>query len=382
VPAHAQDTRAAQIAGAQAQKAATVEPPRRGWLEKTLGGLRERGDRIAPPIGFFPWFGSVYSGGAIAAGPGLRIPFGDTGEIKAYAGWSVRNYKAVTGEVTFPAVWRGRVQVTTRGRWVDAPTVPFYGLGNDSNDSDRTNLGLRPIEAMADVVVRPLPWLSVGGGADFLKFDTRRGGGSEPSVDEVYSPSALPGLGADPTLLRSFVHVGIDTRPDPGYARRGSVLRIEASQFTDLDSEGYDFRSYQIKAAQLVPVLNEHWVLALRGHLWTTDTRDGHAVPFFLLPYLGGSDELRSFSTLRFRDNHALFLSAEWRWPVTEMMDMAVFVDAGKVAATRGDLTLTGLTTSWGLGATFHTLRHTLVRLEAAHGRDGFRFVFGVGPTF
>jgi hypothetical protein len=215
-----------------------------------------------------------------------------------------------------------------------------------------------------------------------MQFNTRSAGSGNPPVDEIYSPADLPGLGQDLSLVRTFAHVEIDTRPDPGYARRGSVLRVVASQWTDLDSNGFDFRSYDLKAAQLVPLVNEHFVLALRGRLWTTDTRDGNAVPFYLLPHLGGSDELRSFSTLRFRDNHAMFLSAEWRWPVTELMDMGLFLDAGRVASARGDLSLSGLHTSYGLGATFHTLSQTLFRLDVAHGGDGFRVAFGVGPTF
>ena len=37
-------------------------------------------------------------------------------------------------------------------------------------------------------------------------------------------------------------------------------------------------------------------------------------MPFFLMPDLGGSRELRGFSNSRFRDRHSIMATAEFRW--------------------------------------------------------------------
>ena len=53
------------------------------------------------------------------------------------------------------------------------------------------------------------------------------------------------------------------------------------------------------------------------------------------MPELGGSHTLRGYSSWRFRDRNRLLLTGEYRWTAGPFVDMALFVDAGKVAARR-----------------------------------------------
>ena len=65
-----------------------------------------------------------------------------------------------------------------------------------------------------------------------------------------------------------------------------------------------------------------------------------------------------------------------------EFLDMALFVDAGTVAADHRDLDLSGLATSVGLGARIHTARSTFMRIEVARSREGIRLIMGTGAVF
>lgn len=123
-------------------------------------------------------------------------------------------------------------------------------------------------------------------------------------------------------------------------------------------------------------------MVGLRALVTTIAAGDGRGAPHFLLPSLGGGDELGSYPTLRFRAPHLVALSAEYRWMPARILDRAVFVDAGKAVTRRRDLDLAGLRRSAGLGARFHTARDTLLRLEVAHGAEGLHFVIDVGPAF
>ena len=68
--------------------------------------------------------------------------------------------------------------------------------------------------------------------------------------------------------------------------------------------------------------------------------------------------------------------------PSHMFLDVALFYDAGKVASRRADLNLSGLHHNWGLGFRFHSPRATPLRIEFAHGREGFNIVFSGAAAF
>jgi outer membrane protein assembly factor BamA len=103
-----------------------------------------------------------------------------------------------------------------------------------------------------------------------------------------------------------------------------------------------------------------------------TDAGAGQQVPFYYQPTLGGSQQLRGFREFRFRDQNSLVMSAEYRWEASWMLDAAVFVDAGKVAATRSDLNLRDLAASYGVGLRVHSNSAFVARLDLAFSREGF----------
>lgn len=73
--ASAQDSRAAEIAAEQARKAAELKPYQPSGAEKWAVKLRR--EFIDLPSGFYPYFGSVYSGGGFTLGAGFREYYGD-----------------------------------------------------------------------------------------------------------------------------------------------------------------------------------------------------------------------------------------------------------------------------------------------------------------
>jgi outer membrane protein assembly factor BamA len=136
------------------------------------------------------------------------------------------------------------------------------------------------------------------------------------------------------------------------------------------------------EAQQFIPILRQNWVIALRALASTTDTSEGQSVPSFLMPDLGGSHTLRGYPAWRFRDRNRLLLSGEYRWAAGPFADMALFFDAGKVAARAADLDLRDLKKSYGLGITLHTTTATLTRLEVARTREGTSLSFAFSPSF
>ena len=210
---------------------------------------------------------------------------------------------------------------------------------------------------------------------------SQSGQGSVPSVDTVYTPQTLPGLGAKTTYVHSEGTVGLDWRTSPGYTRRGGYYGVTLHDFTDRDSV-FGFQQVDYEAIQHFPILREAWVISLRGFARTAFNKDGQQIPFFMLPSVGGGSSLRGFSSWRFRDLNSLVAQAEWRIMVNRFMDTALFYEAGKVTQRTADFDLKGLKSDYGFGVRFHTPVSTPLRVEVARSNEGLSLVFSASAVF
>jgi AAA family ATP:ADP antiporter len=358
VPAQGQDTREAELAAARAEKASRLHEYQPTSMERRI--LMAENLFIAERS-VYPFIGSIYSGGGLAVGGGYRTRFGDTGGFDTHAAVSARNYKIVDAQARLPELAHGRLTIDAVGQWLDAPSTPFYGIGNSSAAANRNDYGFRSTTIGATARVQAVPFVVVGGGMDLLAIDS--------SVD------------ISPTYRRSRLFAEFDWRTSPSYTRRGGVYRVDWSDYNDTNGRN-SFRRVDAEVDQFVPVLRENWVIALRAAASTTSAPAGNDIPHFLMPDLGGSHTLRGYPTWRFRDRDRLIFTGEYRWTAGPFVDMALFADAGKVADRMRELDLHDLKKSYGIGMTLHTLNRTFTRIELARTSEGIGLSFSFSPSF
>jgi hypothetical protein len=368
LPAQAQDTRESQLADQQAQKAAQLRPYEPEPLERRL----DLAGRLlfAPERPLYPFIGSALEGGGLALGPGYRKRYAGTGAFDTHAAWSFRNYRTAEATLGLPRFANDRISVSLRAHWLDAPDFAFYGVGNDTRAAGRAGLEYRSTTVGVSARVQATRLFAVGGGFDALSID------ATPAVQAAASAAA------NPTYGRSRIFAEVDSRTSPGYTRTGSLYRAELADYRQTNGDRFGFRRLDAEVQHFVPILRENWVIALRALASSTTTVSAQDVPYVLLPSLGGTHTLRGYSAWRFRDRSRLLLTGEYRWTAGSLVDMALFVDAGKVAPRTGDLDLRGLTTTYGIGASFHTLTSTIVRIELARTPDGNSLGIAFGPSF
>jgi hypothetical protein len=329
-----------------------------------------------------PFFGSAYRGGGFALGVGYLQHVSSFNFVDVRGSYSVSNYKRAEAEFVAPRLFHRRGELSVLGGWRDAPETHFYGVGTDTTIEDRAFFGFRESHGSALLTLRPTRrLLMLRGGLELARWSLDGGTGSTPSVDNAFTPTTLPGLGTTTTYLHTQATAGFDWRPSPGYARRGGFYRVTAHDYHDRDSQ-FGFRQVDYEVIQHLPILREAWTLSLRGIARTTALKDDQQVPFFLLPSLGGGDDLRGFSSWRFRDRNSLLVQGEWRIMANRYLDTAVFFDAGKVAAHTSDLGFHGLKSDYGFGARFHTPIATPLRIEYARSNEGGRLIVAVSPVF
>jgi hypothetical protein len=380
-PAGAQ-TRADEIAGQQREKAAEARPYEPNRVERFFGQLESGRWFIGEPRGLYPILGTVALGGGLAGGAGYRRYLGYDSYVDASALYSIYGYKKaeITGHT--PDHFGNRVDLTGTIGWLDATKLPFYGLGPDSRLGRETNYRLAHSYIEGVATVRPARWLDLrfDGGVD--DYDQSGGRGSSLSIEQIFNADTAPLLGQDPRYLRGQASAIVYWLTSPGYSRSGGLYRLAYEQFNPQRGDGGSFGMLHTEIVQHLPILRDTWVASFRAR-GDSIVNPSDVVPYFLMPTLGGGDTLRGFATRRFVDRHALLLSGEFRWlPNRRVFDMALFVDAGKVAPVRDQLSLQNMHVDYGVGMRFHTPTDTVLRFDLAKSREGFRFVVSGSPAF
>lgn len=376
--AEAQSTREEEQAKKQEEKAASLHKDVPNRLEQWFLNVEDKGGFVVPPT----WsvaFGDIKRGSGIALGPIYSKLLGSGGLFTAKAAYSIRNFKMAQAAVRSPELGHGRLVLSGRARWQDAPELPVYALGPDSPKT-RTNYGERKTEVSGEALLRPVRFLRFGAGTAFESFRT-----SYPThatgPEESNVPFPPPGAAAGPEYVHSFVSAAVDSRGGLSYSRSGSRLEGTLHDYRQTNDGPYSFRRIDGTAEQLIPILHGNWVIDLALRASTTTADAGESVPFFLMPDLGGSNMLRGFGNYRFRDRHSILFTAEYRWYAQEFLDVALFYDAGKAVPRRGDLDFDHLKKGYGIGFRFHGPQTTFLRLELARSREGLGLIFAFSPS-
>ena len=373
-------TREAAIEQAQAEKVKTLHPYVPGKTEALMNRAEDILVNGVPR--WHPFFESAYYGGGFTLGAGYAHHVSPYNLLDVHGSYTILGYKRIEAELTAPRLFHRRGALSLVGGWREATQAAFYGLGMGTSKGDRTDFDFQQPYGSGTLTLWPTrQLLMLRGGLELSQWSQRPAEGQVRSVETVYTPATLPGLGTKTTYLHSQGTVGFDWRTSPGYSRRGGFYGVTLHDYADKD-ERFGFRQVDYEAIQHLPILREAWVLSLRAIARTTYSKPDQQVPFFLLPYVGSGSTLRAFTSHRFRDQNGLTLQAEWRIMVNRFMDTAVFYDTGKVAARRADLDLDGLKSDYGFGFRVHGPFATPLRIEVARCSEGLRLVFSTSPIF
>jgi hypothetical protein len=378
VPQAGDQTRFAEIAAEQARKAGESKPNVPSAAERWATAVRR--ELLTEPSGFYPYFGSVYSGGGFTLGGGYRQFYGDRTHWDVKGLYSATNYKLLELSTDSWAHSSGRIDAHARFGWRDATQVAYYGLGM-TTPSENAAFRMKQTYVGGDMQMRPGGFTVFDLGVAYDDYRLEPGAGSDPSIEEMFTSETAPGLGDNPNYVHASLSGGIDWRPSAGYARRGGLYQVTYHNYNDL-GETYSFDRLDGEIVQHLPILRETWVVSLHGLVQTT-LDDDDVVPFFLMPSLGSGSTLRAYPSWRFRDRHSLLLSGELRWiPNRTALDMALFYDTGKVASSWDGLSLSGMKSNVGIGVRFHGPFATPLRVELAHGSEGPHLVFAASAAF
>jgi outer membrane protein assembly factor BamA len=378
VPLLAQvNTRAAEIEQARREKAEKTTPEKSPGTETALNYIKEEKilERfMAGVAGFRIKLGGLATGQGFALGPEyLREDLANGNMIfRGSAGASFSKAQLYDLQLTLPHLANDKLFVDLYAVHHNYPRIDYFGPGPDSLETNRTSFRLEDTTYDFTTGVKPLRNLSLGVTGGYLQINTGSGTrNSVPSTESLFSPATTPGLVQQTDFLRGGTFVQYDYRDNPGGPRSGGNYLAKFVYYDDRNLGLHTFRQLEIEAQQYIPFFNERRVIALRARTILSFTGQSQSVPFYLQPVLGGSEDLRGFKPYRFYDDNQIVVNAEYRWESFTGLDMALFVDAGKVVPTRSQINFHDLEASAGFGFRFNVRNSTFLRLDVGFGHEG-----------
>jgi hypothetical protein len=283
-------------------------------------------------------------------------------------------------------------------RYEFKPGVLFWGIGNRS----LSEAGPEPVDPRAAAIEtryrenRSMASLLVG---ETIRqddqsvqlgmmgiYNRRRFGPStrnfnEPSLEEAYDTSQLVGYDEGVDVLELGPVVIFDSRDQRVLSSRGNYLNSFASYGIPFGQD-QGFWHYGVTAATFINLYKRSRVLSLRTVLEAVHGDDAE-LPFTDLMRLGGADRLRGYGSDRFRENLSFVATAEYRYPIHDLVAGEAFVDAGRVGPRYRDVFALSnenpLRVGAGLGLVVHNQEDVLFKAEAAYG-DDLTLFFATSP--
>lgn len=383
------ETRAELILQQRRAKSTDAKPAEPGKVEKQLLILKERNilQNFGQGVeGFFPKIGGLATGQGFALGlqylkKGLvdgTLDFAASGVV------STARSQMYNLAVSAPRLADDRLELSFLAEQRNLARVDFYGLGPESDLEDRTSFRLEDTNFSGRATYKPFGrHVRTGFQGGLLNVNTGMGQrGNVPSTEEIFSAALIPGLADQTDFLRGGPFVELDFRDNPSGPRAGSYFSAAYTFFDDRGLGRHDFRELDMEAQQYFPFFNRKRVVVLRARSVFTYADGDQTVPFYLKPWIGGPRELRGFRNYRFYDDNVLVLNAEYRWEAFSGLDMALFFDAGQVAAKRDLFQLKELETTAGVGFRFNVRNATFIRFDVAFSHEAARLWIRFGSPF
>ena len=279
----------------------------------------------------------------------------------------------------------GRLRGEARARYQGADRYRFFGLGNETVQSDSDDLDFYQVDRQALTFESELSWTSgdvvLTGGALF-ELDLHSQSKNEGRLIAQESPYGFS------DLFQFGIETGIDwdARDHAWFPTKGARIQVEATYFPEFSELRSDYGSVAGSAEvflQATMPMSPVLALEVGGEkLWGD-------YPYLSAAYLGGAENFRGAADDRYTGDAMVFAKSELRLrlgalssPLPGQVGVHGMVDVGRVYLEGEDSDLWRW--AYGGGVWFSFLRqHTpLISVTVAQSDDSTRLLAGLGFSF
>jgi len=273
---------------------------------------------------------------------------------------------------------KGKILFTNIGmQYNKLTTESFYGIGPDTKKEDRTNYTRERVAANVALGFYLNKKTTLETFVGFELNNILAGKNKNyPSTDEIYDNETLAGLDTKVKLSNLEFKFSYDSRNRIGNPSSGWEIRTATSFFQQIEGKQYGFSKFYLDVSHYIHLFYNR-ILKLRMGSEITEPFPDKEIPFYYLSELGEDISFRGFDRGRFRDNDLILGTAEFRFPVSRMLEGMFFSDVGKVAHNLfRDFTFRNLQITFGGGLRLVSPDGSVTKLEIGKSQDGFLVKF------
>ncbi|MFA4875011.1 MAG: BamA/TamA family outer membrane protein [bacterium] len=263
------------------------------------------------------------------------------------------------------------VALAFKGNWAKRGSFNFFGVGNNSLESNQSSWAENDLDATVRFGLKPIHTLSLyailGGSA------TSTGNASTQGIDPANNPPR--GYGRWLQYIRMGGGITHDTRDVTWNPRRGGIHSLEVSRFQYMGTGGnFSYNDYRLLLNQYIPLWSPDHTLMLRNYWWLEQQSSG-GLPVPRMTVLDADNWLRGFDQGRFRDRSSVVFNAEYYFPLFRRVRGMMLVDYGRVFNGLSNFTFKDFKYSAGGGFDIELTRVIIARFRAAYGGEGVKFL-------
>jgi len=368
-------SRAQQIEDEESAKAQTLTPDLPTPFEIRFRRTEKDARRILQGSTVRLQIGGLSGPSGFALGPSVSWQnSSDTVRTNTWAIGSIRQFYSVGTGLELPRLTGRPIDVTLKAAHIDMPQLDFYGEGPNSLKSNRTDYRREDTRLDFGVAWPALFHVKPRCNAEQLFLNVGPGSNdSVTSTEQKFGPLQAPGIDMQSNYLIAGCTIAVDFRDLPANPHKGTAVVLDFHGYNAEQNGLYSFNWASAKVEQYIPFFNEKRVIALHGAVDMTFHNRNQVVPFYMQPTLGGFNTLRGFRTLRFYDDNAAVVNAEYRWEICTGFDMAIFVDAGEVFHRPSQFSMSNVKSDMGFGFRFNNQRNMVMRVDTGFSKEGFQ---------
>jgi hypothetical protein len=327
-------------------------------------------------------FGGIPTGGGFSLGPQYTRQdlLEDHLTWNTYVAGSTRKWYGGASSFDLHDLANGHLEFKVDGGYQNSASVWYFGEGPNSLKSDKTDFDREftttHFSALTHFFDQKLTaGYTVGGLLVHVGPGDLSG---TPTTEHLFNEANTPGLTQQSNFITGTATVQLDLTRTGFSNPAGLLLEANDSQFFDRSGNQANFHLLETQAAYYLPITNGMRTLVFRVRNETAFAENNQVVPFYLQPTLGGPDDLRGYDRYRFYGDGNSVATAEYRFSLTQTLEMAVFGEGGNVYTRPGLIGVRDLRGDGGVGLRFKNKQAGVMRLDVGVSPEGVHvwFVF------
>lgn len=288
------------------------------------------------------------------------------------------NYNELDLEYYIPGFFETEDEIKFSTTYYNDPKESLF-LGNNVPLEDEIRFSIEEVSSRIDYSLPVFEMHTVSFWGSYRNAIIRQSKTRDESLDPLSED-----LKGRTELFAAGISFRLDLAEGEPRTYTGRRFLFNGGYHHSIDDNRFAFFKYRFEWQEFIdlPFLPSSRRLAFKGRMERVEPLADKSIPFFEQPSIGDSRGLRGLTGDRFRDDKSLLFTLEYRYPMWDFVDVALFLDEGQVFKNFNDLSISEFHTGYGFGLHFLGEENLSFRVEFAFSKESSRTILSITPNF